>query len=175
MPVKVEVSPPAPIIPLPKMKQQFRVVATYADGSQRDVTAEAFVESGNIEVLEADKHGLITALRRGESAVLIRYEGNYAAATVTVMGDRSGFVWKNQPENNYIDELVDAKLKRVRTSASGLCTDADFIRRIYLDLTGLPPTSAEVASVSGRFARHPRQARRTDRPPDRQRRRTSSR
>jgi hypothetical protein len=142
--VKIEVSPSAPIIPLPTMKQQFRVVATYADGSRRDVSGEAFVEAGNIEVLEADKHGLLTALRRGESPVLIRYEGNYAAATVTVMGDRSGFVWKNQPENNYIDELVDAKLKRVRTSASGLCTDADFIRRIYLDLTGLPPTSAEV-------------------------------
>lgn len=142
--VRIEVSPSAPIIPLPKMKQQFRVMATYSDGSQRDVSAEAFVESGNIEVLEADKHGLITALRRGESAVLIRYEGNYAAATVTVMGDRSGFVWKNQPENNYIDQMVDAKLKRVRTSASGLCTDAEFIRRIYLDLTGLPPSSAEV-------------------------------
>ena len=48
--VKVEVSPPAPIIPLPEMKQQFRVVATYADGTQRDVTAEAYVDSGNIEV-----------------------------------------------------------------------------------------------------------------------------
>ena len=142
--VKVEVSPPAPIIQLPKMKQQFRVMATYGDGSQRDVSAEAFVESGNIEVLEADKHGLITALRRGESAVLVRFEGNYAAATVTVMGDRTGFAWKDEPEYNYIDELVDAKLKRVRTSASDLCTDADFIRRIYLDLTGLPPTSAEV-------------------------------
>jgi hypothetical protein len=141
---KIEVSPSAPIIPLPNMKQQFRVVATYADGSQRDVTAEAFVESGNIEVLEADKHGLITALRRGESAVLIRFEGNYAAATVTVMGDRSAFVWKDQPEYNYIDELVDAKLKRVRTLPSGLCTDAEFIRRIYLDLTGLPPTSSQV-------------------------------
>ena len=76
--------------------------------------------------------------------MLARYEGNYAATTVTVMGDRGGFVWHDVPENNYIDELVDAKLKRVRTSASALCTDADFVRRIYLDLTGLPPTSAEV-------------------------------
>ncbi len=85
------------------------------------MTAEAFVESGNIEVLEADKHGLITALRRGESAVLVRYEGNYAATTVTVMGDRSGFAWKDQPENNYIDELVYAKLKRVSTLPPASC------------------------------------------------------
>jgi len=31
------------------------------------------------------------------SAVLARYEGNYAATTVTVMGDRSGLVWKEPP------------------------------------------------------------------------------
>ena len=141
---KVEIQPAAPIIPLPKMKQQFRVLATYADGRVRDVSAEAFIESGNIEILEADKHGLITALRRGESPVLVRFEGNYAAATVTVMGDRSGFAWQDQPENNYIDTLAYDKLKRVRTLPSGLCTDAEFIRRVSLDLTGLPPSSAEV-------------------------------
>src|SRR5437588_3697755 len=87
---KGEIQPAAPITSLPKMKQQFRVLATYADGRVRDVSAEAFIESGNIEILEADKHGLITALRRGESPVLVRFEGNYAATTVTVMGDRSG-------------------------------------------------------------------------------------
>jgi len=141
---KVEIQPAGPIIPLPKMKQQFRVLATYADGRVRDVSAEAFIESGNIEILEADKHGLITALRRGESPVLVRFEGNYAATTVTVMGDRSGFVWQDQPENNYIDTLVYAKQKRVKTLPSGLCTDADFIRRVYLDLTGLPPSSSDV-------------------------------
>ncbi len=27
---------------------------------------------------------------------------------------------------------------------SGLCTDAEFLRRVYLDLTGLPPTADEV-------------------------------
>ncbi|MGA7414934.1 MAG: DUF1549 and DUF1553 domain-containing protein, partial [Bryobacteraceae bacterium] len=36
------------------------------------------------------------------------------------------------------------KLKRVRTLPSGLCTDAEFIRRVYLDLTGLPPSSSDV-------------------------------
>jgi hypothetical protein len=141
---KVEIQPAAPIIFLPKMKQQFRVLATYSDGRVRDVSAEAFIESGNIEILEADKHGLITALRRGEAPVLVRYEGNYAAATVTVMGDRSGFAWQDQPESNYIDTLVFDKLKRVKTLPSGLCTDAEFIRRVSLDLTGLPPSSADV-------------------------------
>ena len=34
----------------------------------------------------------------------------------------------------------------MKISASGLCTDEEFLRRIYLDLTGLPPTPAEVAT-----------------------------
>src|SRR5207302_9528632 len=127
---KVEIDPSVPIIPLPTMKQQFRVLATYADGRVRDVSAEAFIESGNIEILEADKHGLITALRRGESPVLVRYEGNYTAATVTVMGDRGGFVWQDQPENNYIDQLVYAKQQRVKTLPRGLCNDAEFVRLV---------------------------------------------
>jgi hypothetical protein len=137
----IAVEPQNPTIPLPKMKQQFRVIATYADNTTRDVTADAFVECGNIEVLEADKSGLVTALRRGESPILVRYEGAYAATTVTVMGDRAGFVWNNPPTNNYIDELVYAKLQKVKVLPSELCTDDEFLRRVYLDLTGLPPTS----------------------------------
>ena len=90
---------------------QFRVVATYSDGKTRDVTAEAFIDSGNGDVAAAipDQNGVLNTLRRGEAPVLARYEGNYAATTLTVMGDRSGFVWK-QPETwGRIDELVAAK------------------------------------------------------------------
>jgi hypothetical protein len=136
---KIEVTPTSAVIPLPKMKQQLTVSATYSDGSTRDVSAEAFLEGSNTEVATIDKQGVVTAIRRGEIAVLARYEGNYAAATIIIMGDREGFVWQETPTHNYIDELVYAKLKSVKVQPSGLCTDADFIRRLYLDLTGLPP------------------------------------
>src|SRR5207244_3353772 len=125
-------------------RQQMRVVASYADGVVRDVTAEAFVESGNADVATVDATGLITTLRRGEAPVLARYEGNYAATTVTVMGDRTGFVWKGAPTWNKIDELVAAKWQRMKIQPSELCTDTEFIRRVYLDLTGLPPSADEV-------------------------------
>jgi hypothetical protein len=60
------------------------------------------------------------------------------------MGDRSGFAWKGVPEYNYIDKLVDDKLKQVKILPSDLCTDTDFIRRVYFDLTGLPPLPEDV-------------------------------
>jgi Protein of unknown function (DUF1553)/Protein of unknown function (DUF1549)/Bacterial Ig-like domain (group 2) len=140
----LSVFPKAPELPLPAMKQQMVVWATYSDGSVRDVTAEAFVESSNAEVATVDKQGLVTAVRRGEAAMLARYEGAYAAATLIVMGDRSKFAWKDAPANNYIDTLVYEKLKQVKIVPSDLCTDAEFIRRVYLDLTGLPPQPEQV-------------------------------
>lgn len=60
------------------------------------------------------------------------------------MGDRAGFVWKQPPANNFIDELVAKKLQRTKTLSSDLCSDAEFLRRIHLDLTGLPPTVDDV-------------------------------
>ena len=136
---KIEVFPQGPQIPLPGMKQQVIVMATYADGVMRDVTAEAFLESSLTDVVEVDKQGLATGTRRGEASLLARYEGSYAATTVVVMGDRSGFAWQDPPANNHLDTLVYNKLKKVKVLPSEPCTDAEFIRRVYLDLVGVPP------------------------------------
>jgi hypothetical protein len=141
---KIEVLPVNPVVPLPGMKQQVAVMATYSDGQVRDVTREAFIESGNIEVIEANTSGVLTTLRRGEAPVLVRYEGAYAATTIVCMGNRSGYEWQEQPRFSYIDGLVDRKLQAMKIIASELCTDEEFVRRVYLDLTGLPPTAAQV-------------------------------
>ena len=140
----IEVHPINPVLPRANMRQQITVIATYTDGAKRDVTHEAFIESGDIEVATTDSAGVVTLLRRGEAPMLVRYEGAYAATTISVMGDRKGFRWQAQPVHNYIDELVDKKLQHTKTLASPLCRDEEFIRRVYLDLTGLPPTAAEV-------------------------------
>lgn len=142
----IEIYPRQAILPLPGARQQMAVLATYSDGSVRDVSAEAFIESSNTEVATVDKTGLVTGIRRGEATMLARYEGAYTAATLIVMGDRSGFQWQPVPTHNYIDELVYEKLKQVKIQPSELCTDAEFIRRLYLDLTGLPPSPEAVKS-----------------------------
>ncbi len=141
---KIEVFPKGCVIPLPQMKQQMAVYATYTDGTVRDVTAEAFLDSSNNEVALVNRQGTAAAIRRGESTVLARYEGAYAASGVVVMGDRSGYGWKDVEAYNDIDNLVYDKLRLVKELPSGVCTDAEFIRRVYLDLTGLPPQPDQV-------------------------------
>ncbi len=135
----IDVFPTAALIDQPGSRQQFRVVAAYADGSRRDVTRQAFLESGNNEVATVDATGLATAIRRGEAPILVRYEGSYAAVTLTVMGDRQGFTWRDPETWGPIDELVAHKWKAMKVEPAPLATDIDFLRRVTLDLTGLPP------------------------------------
>jgi hypothetical protein len=139
----LEILPADINLALPGMSQRMVVLAKYPDGTKRDVTRDAVLSSNNGDVAQV-KDGVVTSVRRGEAAILIRYEGNYAAREVVVMGDRSGFQWADVPEYNYIDGHVYAKLKKVKTLPSDVCTDAEFIRRASLDITGLPPKSEKV-------------------------------
>ncbi len=143
---KIEIFPKNRVVPLPGMTQKMSVIATYTDGATRDVTTEAFVETSNTEVTKVATDGTVTTLRRGEAAIMARYEGRYAATQLFVMGDRSGWAWKEVPTYNYIDEHVYTKLKKIKSLPSGTCTDAEFIRRIYLDLIGIPPAKRDVMS-----------------------------
>ncbi len=140
----LEVLPKIPNLTLPGMTQKIIVQARYPDGSVRDVTREAVVTSSLPEVATVTPAGVITAARRGEAAVLVRYEGTYATNNITVLGDRSGYKWPDAKEYGYIDRLTDAKLQKVKALPSPLCDDATFLRRASIDLTGLPPSPETV-------------------------------
>ena len=56
------------------------------------------------------------------------------------MQDIEGFKWTNPGVNNYVDELVHAKLKQLQYLPSDVCSDEEFVRRVYLDAIGLLPT-----------------------------------
>ncbi len=142
--VGIELQPSLPVLLAADGQQQMRVVATLSDGSQRDVTREAFVEIGDLEIAQVNSTSRVTALRRGETPVMARYDGCYVATTLTVMGDRTGFVWQAPATFNRIDELVADKWRRMKIQPADLCTDHEFVRRVTLDLTGLPPTVEQV-------------------------------
>ena len=47
---KIELFPKNPVVSMPGMAQQMAVLATYSDGTTRDVTLESFISSGNTDV-----------------------------------------------------------------------------------------------------------------------------
>ncbi len=140
----LEIYPKDPTIQTVGETQQVRVVATFTNGSKRDVTHDAFVETGNAEVASIMDGARVSAIRRGEAPILARYEGAYAATTLTVMGDRTGYAWSPPATSNPIDSFVANKLQRLKIEPSQLCSDTEFLRRVSIDLTGLPPTANQV-------------------------------
>src|SRR5438270_8725153 len=143
---KLEVNPPELLLAKSGLDEQLKVIAHFGDGSQREVTREAIYTSNTPTVVEINDGGKLHSQRTGEAAMLVRYEGKLAVVNVTVLTEKSGFAWKPIPENNYIDTLINAKLQRVKTLPSPMTGDAEFLRRVSLDLIGMPPTVEETRS-----------------------------
>ena len=137
---KLEVRPAELVLPEPGGEQALEVIAHYGDGSTRDVSGMAVVESNSTSTAEIEAGGVVRGERIGEAAIMVRYEGKFTTVPLTVLNPAPGFAWQQLPQNNYIDEHIDAKLKRLKIQPSQPATDEVFLRRIYIDLTGIPPT-----------------------------------
>jgi hypothetical protein len=119
-----------------------QVMATYDDGSEKDVTAEARYRTLDVGVGEVASRGKITAKGFGETAIVATYLRRSAVARVAVPQKfPNGF--PDVGANNKIDELVNAKLKELGIPPSDLCTDAEFLRRASFDAIGVLPKPEE--------------------------------
>ena len=123
--------------------QQMVVKARYSDGGERDVTHLAVFLSSNDSSAKIAKDGVVTAGERGEAFVMARFSTFTVGSPMIVLPKDYQFQWQTQPENNYIDKLVDAKLQKLRIAPSPTCTDEVFLRRAYLDIVGGLPSVEE--------------------------------
>lgn len=139
---RIEIRPGASrVLHAPHLNQQVSVLAYFTDGTTRDVTPIATFESSQPAVASVDADGLITGHGRGQAAISIRYLDQLESFYVTVVEDVPGFAWKPVPEHNWIDRLVNAKLRQLQYLPAPTCSDPIFLRRVYLDLTGLLPSA----------------------------------
>ena len=126
-----------------KAELPLRVVARYSDGAEKDVTRHARFQSNNDAVAGVAANGVIaTADVPGEAAVMAAYLGEVGHCRVMVPRPEPIAASRPLPRFNLIDGLVDAKLAKLNIAASPVCDDADFLRRVHLDLTGTLPTPA---------------------------------
>lgn len=133
-----------PAVPL-KLAEGQRLVAlaTFKDGRVEDVTRKAQFNSLNDGVAAASPDGSVAMGARGATAVMVRYRG-LATIARFVAPYREIARYPEVPRANYIDELVAARWKQMGLLPSARCTDAEFIRRCYLDVLGVLPTPEEV-------------------------------
>jgi hypothetical protein len=149
--VRIEVAPRSGrLLRFPHTQQQLAVFAHFADGTLRDVTQLACYSSSDPAIADVSASGLVTGSERGEAAIIVRYLEHIESCSMTFVRDIPGYQWPIPPEGhgsppaaNYIDELVYAKLKQLQYLPSGLASDDEFLRRVFLDVIGQLPTIEE--------------------------------
>jgi hypothetical protein len=135
-----------------EVARQLQVTARFSDGREIDVTHLAKFQSNSEPLATVDEYGVVTTGDSpGEAAIMASYLGQVDVfrAIVPQPQSETGSEFPRQPVLNFIDELVDAKLRKLNIHPAGLCSDADFLRRVYLDIIGTLPTASEAREYLG--------------------------
>ena len=139
---------PARATAKPGSMHPLKVIATYSDQTQRDVTKTALFETNDSAMAEVTPDGLVKIHDLpGKVAVMVRYQGKVAVFNASIpLGAELGDI---PPSRNFVDDAVFANLKELGIPPSPLCDDATFLRRVSLDLAGRLPTEEERAAFFG--------------------------
>jgi hypothetical protein len=126
--------------------EPLRVTARFSNGATDDVTAWVRFQSADETVAQVDEQGRVTVKGPGETAISVSFLSGVAMAHVRAPFDAvvPESVYAAAPRHNRIDDLVLAKLRQMQIAPSAMASDAVFIRRAYLDATGVLPTRNDV-------------------------------
>jgi hypothetical protein len=140
----LEILPKQLLLEAPGQKFQMTVRAHYSDGTDRDVTKLALFLSSNDGSAKIDKEGLITTGQRGEAFVMARFHTFTVGTQVIIIPKGLQYTKPKIEERNYVDQLVNAKLDKLRMFPSPMCDDETFLRRAHIDIAGTLPATDEV-------------------------------
>ena len=155
----MEVSPSSSVLVHPVDRVQLRVQARFSNGTTCDVTSLAVFEPAN-SVATVSSDGLLQRQQPSlpaEAVVVVRYLQCREPVRVAFVPDRPAQGLNSMETANYVDRHVFEKLRMLRINPSRLCSDQVFVRRAYLDLLGILPSSEEARS----FVKVPAGARKT--------------
>jgi len=130
----------------PGQVQQVLVQAAYSDGRIEDVTHWARFNSTDESVAAVDDDGRLKVTGEGEAFVSVWFASLVARTTVTspYQTKLDPRVFATAPRNNPIDDKNLDKLAGLRIPPSPDAGDAAFLRRAYLDATGVLPRFDQV-------------------------------
>ena len=145
--VSVEVQPSNARLEEPG-PQQLRVVAKFADGTERDVTRLAIYKVNDDSALSIDPAtGLAKLLKRAEADLTVRYQSKVLSARIsTNINPDLKFDFTTFKSENLIDRELIKRLESLNVPPSPSASDTTFLRRVSLDLTGEQPLPEQVRS-----------------------------
>ena len=142
---RLEVSP-AHVVLTNAATQQLTVTAHFNNGRSEDVTRWVKYTAANASVAVVNDLGLVNVVGHGEGAITAWYLSRIAIGTVSVPFTNSlaPEVFTKAQRRNFIDDLVLKKLKDLNVEPSPRSSDAEFIRRVFLDTIGTLPGAEDV-------------------------------
>ncbi|MEY4788637.1 MAG: hypothetical protein RLZ61_855 [Planctomycetota bacterium] len=142
--VAIEVQPPFRIIK-GGAKQKLTVFATLKDGTRKEVTSHARFFSNHEALAAVDIHGTVSTNEiPGEAVILVTYRNKTSVFRAILPAVHPYTVGKKYSAENWIDQLIQTKLDTLRIPASPLSKDEEFVRRVFLDITGTLPNSSDL-------------------------------
>ncbi len=148
---RVEMFPRQAVLEGEGGKQRLVTVATYSDGSTRDVGDLAAFTTNNERSNAVDKSAVITSGFRGEAYVMARFDTHTVGSQVIALPKDASRI--SMPvATNYIDQRVGDKLEKLRVQPSAICTDEEFLRRATIDIVGVLPTAEDHKEFTAEMA-----------------------
>lgn len=141
---KVTIEPGSLSLIKPAKWQQLAITASFEGGRIADVTRLSNFSSSDPSIAEVSATGLVEFRQPGEVAILVRYLEELVTVRLSHLEPKPNLVWVAPKEINYIDQLTFSKLKTMGILPSAVCSDADFVRRVYLDICGILPDGTAV-------------------------------
>ena len=136
---------------------QLRAVAVWPDGTREDVTPLCRFQTNNDQFATVSAGGQVSSGEAGDTHVVVYYDNAVVpVAVIRPVNIERASHYPAVAAKNRVDELVVQKLKKLGIVPSDLCTDAEFLRRVSLDLTGTLPTPAEVEIFLNNQSAHKR-------------------
>lgn len=135
----LKVSPEHQTVYAPVRNVSLKAVATFTDGTTRDVTSLVVFDS-SATFVSVSSDGVATAEQPGMTTVTVRYLNQQRPVRLEFVPEQEESTVAVREALHPIDAAVFAQLKRLRLNPTPVCDDTTFLRRVTLDVTGqLPP------------------------------------
>ncbi|GDY07634.1 surface protein [Planctomycetia bacterium] len=141
--VRLEVLPGARRLAENRPQQQLIARAHFDNGTVRDVTDLAVFSTNEKEAASVNRDGLVEFSRTAEVPFLVRYLDRITGVRLSYLQRDSEFVFRSPAESNAVDRHVFAKQRDLQLLPAELARDDVFLRRVFLDVTGVLPTPDE--------------------------------